>query len=433
MIAPLKTPTKLQPVDWHLIQQRLQGPVSIPLCIAYGLGVDSTSVLVWLSRWYRQGVDAARPDLITFADTGSEKTETYEYLPYINRWLRNVGFPEVTVVRLGSERYSSLEEECLIKKMLPSLAYPAGPGGANKGCSLKWKKQAQDSYRNRFQPCIDCWDTGERAYVMIGYDAGPADMRRKAVEDDKLYRYWYPLRELEWSREECVRQIKLDGLRVPLKSACYFCPANTPKELLARSRTPQGREELRHIVRIETNAHDNLQGNWSPQKLAAVNRKIQMDNTEALPLLKQTAAGCKIAAGLRIRKGVFTDGQIKVLNIFVEQQNKKLKERFEKAKDKARNTPGKKIKDVPRPKYLPLFQKKKQKGQGIQGLWGQGRKGAKDPMEYRPARMTDFILGDNPEKRNLLEEPSGKTLALLPVLDFSNGCDDCTSGCGYFD
>ena len=205
MIAPIKNLTQPSPVDWYRVQQRLLSPVPIPLCIAYGVGVDSTSVLVWLSRWYSQGVEAARPDLITFANTGSEKRETYEYIPYINRWLRNVGFPEVTVLNLTNDRYSTLEEECLVKNMLPSLAYPAGPGGANKGCSLKWKKQIQDWYRSRFQPCIDCWDADERAYVMIGYDNGPADSRRKSIVDDKQYRYWYPLRELEGDREECKR------------------------------------------------------------------------------------------------------------------------------------------------------------------------------------------------------------------------------------
>jgi hypothetical protein len=39
------------------------------------------------------------PDLILFADTGGEKPETYAYLPTIQEFLSQVGFPAVTTVR----------------------------------------------------------------------------------------------------------------------------------------------------------------------------------------------------------------------------------------------------------------------------------------------------------------------------------------------
>ena len=43
-----------------------------PLVVAYGLGVDSTAMLV---EFAHRGI---RPDLILFADTGGEKPETYQ-------------------------------------------------------------------------------------------------------------------------------------------------------------------------------------------------------------------------------------------------------------------------------------------------------------------------------------------------------------------
>jgi 3'-phosphoadenosine 5'-phosphosulfate sulfotransferase (PAPS reductase)/FAD synthetase len=52
-----------------------------PLVVAYGLGVDSTAMLVELARRHIQ------PDLILFADTGGEKPETYAYLPVIQEIL----------------------------------------------------------------------------------------------------------------------------------------------------------------------------------------------------------------------------------------------------------------------------------------------------------------------------------------------------------
>src|SRR4051812_38794674 len=64
-----------------------------PLVVAYGMGVDSTAMLVGLWK------NGERPDAILFADTGDEKPETYAYLPIVNEWLESVGFPRVTVVK----------------------------------------------------------------------------------------------------------------------------------------------------------------------------------------------------------------------------------------------------------------------------------------------------------------------------------------------
>lgn len=51
---------------------------------------------VFTSRRVERGETA--PDWLLFADVGIEKPETYEYLPIFNAWLRDQGWPEVTVV-----------------------------------------------------------------------------------------------------------------------------------------------------------------------------------------------------------------------------------------------------------------------------------------------------------------------------------------------
>jgi 3'-phosphoadenosine 5'-phosphosulfate sulfotransferase (PAPS reductase)/FAD synthetase len=90
-----------------------------PLVVAYGLGVDSTAMLIEFAH------RAIRPDLILFADTGGEKPETYAYLPVMQRYLAGVGFPEVVTVRYQPKRavYHTLEQQCLHTGTLPSLAY----------------------------------------------------------------------------------------------------------------------------------------------------------------------------------------------------------------------------------------------------------------------------------------------------------------------
>ena len=98
-----------------------------PLVVAYGLGVNSTAMLVEFAK------RDIRPDLILFADTGGEKPETYAYMPVIQEYLKSVEFPPVVTVRYQPKTatYHTLEEQCLATGTLPSLAY----GG--KSCSLK--------------------------------------------------------------------------------------------------------------------------------------------------------------------------------------------------------------------------------------------------------------------------------------------------------
>src|SRR5437763_4716057 len=104
-----------------------------PLVVAYGLGVDSTAMLV---EFALRGI---RPDLVLFADTGGEKPETYQYLGVARDFLERVGFPDVVVVRYRPVRaaYSTLEGQCLHTGTLPSLAY----GG--RSCAAKYKVQPQ--------------------------------------------------------------------------------------------------------------------------------------------------------------------------------------------------------------------------------------------------------------------------------------------------
>ena len=169
-----------------------------------------------------------RPDLILFADTGSEKPETCAYLEIRQHWLRHVGFLAVIVVRRRCVRVpdQSLEDQCLRTRTLPSLAY----GG--KSCSLKWKVAPQDRFCNHWAPALRCWQSGQQVIKAIGYDAGPSDGRRIRDFRNPKYRFWYPLREAGLDRAACIELIRWEGLPVPCKSACFFCPATKKPELV---------------------------------------------------------------------------------------------------------------------------------------------------------------------------------------------------------
>ena len=196
-----------------------------PMTVAYGMGVDSTAMLIGLQH---RGV---RPDLILFADTGGEKPETYAFEPHIQRWLRSVGFPPVVTVRyepVRHDRYRTLEEKCLANETLPPPAF----GFQRMNCSEVFKHTPQHKFIKDWQPAIDSWAAGQKVQKLIGYDAGPRDRTRTfKTPDDPKYEYVYPLIEWGWDREECKLVIAAEGLPVPPKSACFFCPASKFEEI----------------------------------------------------------------------------------------------------------------------------------------------------------------------------------------------------------
>lgn len=238
-----------------------------PIVVSWGAGVDSTAMLVAMKR------EGVTPDRILFADTGGEKPETYAYVDYIEPWLASWGAPPVTrVMKKPSPRvsYTTLEGNCLDNETLPSLAFGL------HSCSIKWKGSVLDqaltgvsrgpNKRHGWQPALDAWGAGLKVVKLIGYDNGPADTRRRkriAAEDER-FRYVFPLRTLGWARKECVQALIDEGLRVPLKSACFFCPASKQWELwwLAGAHP----DLFMRALKIERNALEGRHSRWDKVK-----------------------------------------------------------------------------------------------------------------------------------------------------------------------
>jgi hypothetical protein len=218
-----------------------------PLIVSYGVGVDSTAVLIGLKQ------RSIRPDLILFADTGDEKPETYAYLDVINRWLAAVDFPAVTVVKNARPKSGdkSLYESCHRNSVLPALAY-----GMHQ-CSLVWKRDPQVKFVKQWQPAIDAWARNKLVTFLIGYDSGAQDRSRsfKAEgKESKGFQNRFPLIEWGWDRERCKLEITNAGLPVPMKSACFHCPASKKSEI---DWLQQFHPELaQKAVELETRAHE---------------------------------------------------------------------------------------------------------------------------------------------------------------------------------
>lgn len=195
--------------------------------ISWGGGTNSTALIVGL-------LERGKPiHLILFADTGSEKPETYRFKDVFETWLQERGLCIVTVTngnrinRLGRRVPASLEEECLERQELPSKAYGLS------GCSVKWKRQPMDRYIQSWPPAIELHEKGELICRMIGIDAGESH-RGKGLTDTRKkpwFTYRFPLIEWGWDRDSCIEAIERAGLPLPGKSACFFCPATKKQEI----------------------------------------------------------------------------------------------------------------------------------------------------------------------------------------------------------
>lgn len=189
-----------------------------PKVLAYGVGVDSTALLIELVA------RGEAPDLVLTADTGSEKPETYEYQAMMAAWMAERGISYETV-RYVPKRfkhwppYFSLLENVLTNATLPSISL------GRHSCSLKWKVAPQDAFLRQWAPAREAWAQGAKVVRLIGYDASPPDDRRyahAAAIESPLFESRYPLREWGWTRDRCVARIKAEGLAVPPKSSCWL-------------------------------------------------------------------------------------------------------------------------------------------------------------------------------------------------------------------
>lgn len=236
---------------------RLAG-TPVPFVCAYGGGVNSTAGLVLL---WKLGI---RPDAILFADVGdnqngkpAEKPETYEHVKIMSAWCVANDFPEIVTVwrkvdperQLHNDKYHTLEEECEVKKCLPSIAY------FHRSCSQKWKHSPQEIWLNNWLPSQEWRAKGGKVLKAIFYDAD--EPNRAKVDSSSGCQFWHPLLDYDWGRDECVAAIRMAGLPVPAKSSCFFCPEMTPREvfelrdqhpaLLARALAMEANADLRSI------------------------------------------------------------------------------------------------------------------------------------------------------------------------------------------
>lgn len=207
--------------------------------VGYGAGVDSTAMLIGLTK---AGIIV---DYIIFSDVGAEKPETYSFIPKFSKWLVKNGQPEIIIVKYKREDgvEETLEQELNRRASLPPIAF------GFKSCSEKYKIRPLKRFLKEND--MEMFLTDEKPIKYIGFDF--FEQRRMKEDPDGLFENRYPLIEWKWTREQCIKVITDEGLCPPPKSSCFFCPNMKKGEILSLPQDLQKR-----AIEMEENAKPNM-------------------------------------------------------------------------------------------------------------------------------------------------------------------------------
>tara|TARA_Y100000310_G_C20379079_1_gene667177 strand:- start:59 stop:730 length:672 start_codon:yes stop_codon:yes gene_type:complete len=160
----------------------------------FGCGVNSVAGLL------KYGLDAY--DEIIFADTGSEKPETYSYLNWI---IKDKKWP-ITII---DDHYGkSLYDYYFEKKTYPSKVF--------RTCTSKFKINPLRRYlRKKY---------GKKETFEMTVYISHEEFHRMKTSDVKYQKLNYPLVYDKIDRNDCLKIIQDAGYKIPIKSGCYMCP-----------------------------------------------------------------------------------------------------------------------------------------------------------------------------------------------------------------
>lgn len=166
-----------------------------------GAGVNSTALLHVL-------IDRSYPlDEVIFADTGAEKSETYEYIAkWIEPYLQEKGIPYTEVRQIRR----TLTERCISSHVIPDKRY--------RWSTRDFKIRPIEKHIRPKAPV--------HMYLGIAFD----EIHRMKPSPRKYITNSWPLIDLKITREECERIIRAKGWPVPVKSGCWFCPFQSQKD-----------------------------------------------------------------------------------------------------------------------------------------------------------------------------------------------------------
>lgn len=164
--------------------------------LSYGGGVNTVALMILLIR-------QKKPlDEVVFADTGGEVPETYDYISITKEYLNQHGIPFKVV---KAREHEDLYDCSYRRKVFPSAL---------------WRWSTRDFKVIPIHAYYRSIGTHIEQYMGIAFD----EIDRMKDSRVDYVTNLYPLIDDRITRKGCIEIIQTEGLPVPVKSGCYFCP-----------------------------------------------------------------------------------------------------------------------------------------------------------------------------------------------------------------
>lgn len=156
-----------------------------------------------------------KPDLVVFADTGSERPRTYNTVKQIQRLCRAGGIEFITVQCWNDDptsKFDRLHIDYMKRQTLPMVGQAI--------CTVKWKiRPVRRAIRQRIET------SGPKPWAKMWLGITTDEAHRQRESDVQYLENRFPLIEKGWSREDCKGYLRENypWLRVE-KSGCFMCP-----------------------------------------------------------------------------------------------------------------------------------------------------------------------------------------------------------------
>ena len=169
--------------------------------VSFGAGQNSTAMIIMMKN------EGIKIDEIIFADPENEMPETYIFLKEFKKWCKKNKLKFTTV----QSHLGNLKKHYSERKIIPYRMF--------RSCTDKFKVRPIHKYLKKYD---------EEINMFMGISVEERH-RADRMGNKKNIIFKFPLIEKNIDRGGCVEIIKKEGLSVPVKSGCYFCPFQSKK------------------------------------------------------------------------------------------------------------------------------------------------------------------------------------------------------------
>jgi len=179
--------------------------------LSLGWGVQSFTLAAMAALGEIPPLEAA-----IHADTRHERGATYQFASLWSHWLTAHG---VTVMTVRATITSLLEGPAV---MIPAFTRDdRSDGQIKRQCTHDWKIMPIRRWLRDNR-------AGRRVTLLMGISLD--EVSRMRDSDVRYVQHEYPLVDLRMTRADCVSWLRHQGLPVPIRSACVFCPYQSHRE-----------------------------------------------------------------------------------------------------------------------------------------------------------------------------------------------------------